>query len=207
MIPITDFSPNPLRQGQRPICIPCSYACAVGPLLKINDLTLVNEWIVFQNSIATLPGGVSGQLGLATSASGYAEVEAMHNKCQQPGFATARSATELLRIGDDLSRLESLLKEHRATGIIALSYPVTANRIPHSVSIACDPVHGFFIRDSSQQSQAWNNLAADATGSTVLEALRNLDATAIRGEAIVFRERTAPHLCALLRKFWRWICP
>lgn len=213
MIPISDFSPNPLRQGQRPICIPCSYACSVGPLLKINDLTLVNEWIVFQNSLATHSGGVKGALGLPSSASGYAEVEAMHNTCPQPGFVTARSVIKLQKISDDLPQLESLLEHHRATGIIALSYPTTANRGPHSVSIACDPAHGFFIRDSSQQNQSWNNLAADAIGSTVQEALRNLDATAICGEAIVFYEKTASasptnsRLCSLLHKFWKWINP
>ena len=187
MIPIADFSPTPLRQGQRPICIACSYACSVGPLVKANDLTLLNEWIVFQNSIATSSGDVKGPLGLPSSASGYAEVEAMHTQCQQPGFVTARKAIEVRRIGGDLALLETLLKNFRATGIIALSFPAAANRGPHSISIACDPVHGFFIRDSDQKNLTWNNIAADATGASVLEALKNWDATAIPGEAILFK--------------------
>lgn len=210
MISIAAFSPNPLRQEQRPICIPCSYACSVGPLLKINDLILVNEWIVFQNSMATHSRDVKVSLGLSSSASGYDEVEAMYSKCPQPGFVDARRLIELRRIGNDLPQLEKQLKDHRATGIIALSYPVEARRGPHSVSIACDPVHGFFIRDSSQPNQTWNILAADAKGSTVREALRNLDATAILGEAIVFQEKAAlaprsnSRLCAFLRKIWEW---
>ena len=193
MIPIADFSPNPLRQGQQPICIPCSYACALSPLVKINDLTLVNECIVFRNGITTPTGDIKGPLGLSASASGYDEIEAVHQQCNQNGFIKARSAIEIKRIGDNLDELESQLKSNRATAIIAVSYPATVGRAPHSIAIAYDRSHGFFIRDSAQHNTSWNSLAADATGSTVVEALRNLDAAAIRGEAIVFLEKqTSP---------------
>jgi len=192
MIPIADFSQKPLRQGQQPICIPCSYACAVSPLVKINDLTLANECIVFQNSIATHTGGLNGSLGLPASASGYDVIEAVNQQCDKPGFVEARKAVDIRRIGDDLQELETQLKRNRATAIIALSYPSAARRDPHSVCIGCDIVHGFFIRDSAQQTTAWNGVAADATGKSVVEALRNLDATAVRGEAMLLVEKGQP---------------
>lgn len=192
MIPIADFSQNPLRQGQQPICIPCSYACSVSPLLKIDDCSLVTELIVFLNSVATHSGGIKGALGLSALASGYDEIEAVHQQCNQPAFVKARKAIDIQRIGDDLQKLETQLKGNRATAIIALNFPPASGRAPHSVSISYDIHHGFFIRDSAQQTTAWNGVKADAVGESVVEALRNLDATAIRGEALLLVEKLRP---------------
>ena len=192
MIPIDDFSPNPLRQGQQPTCIPCSYACAVSPLVNIDDCNLARDCISFQSSIVTPSGDINGPLGLSASASGYDGIVAVHQQCNHNSFVKARSTIEIKRIGNNLNELENQLKSNRATAIIAVSYPATVGRAPHSVAIAYDRDHGFFIRDSAQHNTNWNNLAADATGSTVVEALRNLDAAAIRGEAIIFLEKQTP---------------
>jgi len=192
MIPIADFSPNPLRQGHQPICIPCSYACALSPLVNINDLTLKEECIAFELSIATPTGDIKAPLGLPASASGYDEIEAVHQQCNQTSFLNARNTIDIRRIGGDLLQLENQLKGRRATAILALSYPPAIGRAPHSVAIAYDTAHGFFILDSAQHSTVWNGVAADATGNSVVEALRNLDATAIPGEAILLVEKGQP---------------
>ena len=192
MIPIADFSKNPLRQGQNPICIPCSYECAVSPLVRIPADTLVSECMEFLNRVARSEGGIQGGLGLSATASGYDQIEAVHQQCDQRSFETVRNKIAIRRIGGALLELEAQLKGKRATAILALSYPSAVGRAPHSVAIAYDIAHGFFIRDSAQHSTVWNGVAADATGKSVVEALRNLDATAIHGEALLLIEKGQP---------------
>lgn len=186
MIPITHFTPNPLRQNARPICIPCSYASAVSPLAKIDDSMLLHECNSFADHIAASSGGdMKKPLGLTSSASDYDVIEALHNQCPHPIFVAARGAIRLCRLGNNLEQWSTRLKVERATGILVFTY--RTGRAPHSVSVAYDQNCGFFVRDSAQPN-GWRdpNLPADATGLSVVEAIEKLYTSPACGEAILF---------------------
>lgn len=165
-----------------------SYACSVSALTNLREKEILDG---FESFMASRHSVLYALLGLSVDASGYDLIEALHNQCDAPPVAAIRNLVTLNRLGNDLQGLETQLKNSPATALLALSF--STGRNSHSVAVGYDSNHGFCIRDSAQPN-GWQvaDVAADAVGPSLRQAVEKLDATASCGEAILFIKKTAP---------------
>lgn len=189
MIPIDSFSPNPLRQGRTPLCMLFSYAIALYPFTRIHESQTIQEIAVFAGVNLDDPGAVTAigdRLHVPRhGTTGYDWLEIIHRECPTDVLNKARQKVLIQRVSR-IAELETMLKNQRSTSVVAMTF--TNGRAPHSMAVAFDSQHGFFVRDSATARGLSNLPCVDAIGTDIKSAILQLDSCALLGESICIAE-------------------
>lgn len=184
MISHSEFSKEPLRQGESDACLLASYAAAAFPFVKIAELAYFADIARLrgENEDAPLevpPQIVDPRIGVVRLGSGYDWIEQLHNSCPGLSFERTRLAIQTSRLHAPRN-LESALNAKRCTALL------TINPNRHSIAVGCDPDLGFFARDSAKSGDA----PYDAAASGLEELLQVLYPTGVSvGESILLVRR------------------